>query len=696
MSAEIGMSKTNKLLIHNNKYLLTIILLVMIITYAGASGHAEDVSCFIIFVAVYIQLPGMLILNRMRGSWLINSEVLLCSFFLGTGFLILEYFFFNFIGIRLLFVLFTPCLSAGMAVKVFIKEKIRIRTAGNLYCKLQLLMSFVICLILSCIYQQYAFSNIHDCAAVYLYQDMSWHIGNVALLGQGMPFSDFRFAGLNFNYHYFNDLIFAMCKYCFGLDAWELVMKCSPVLTAYTISLGLHTLFKRYSHRPLLGVFMFVLCGAADTFYILNTDKHSFLLNYHIFSNVNGVAVSLAAVISVYLFYSDIYDSNTIRRKDLLILPILVFVMTGLKGPFAVVLISAMLFTGAVRVIEDHNIKRLFLVSLAVGGSFLATYIFVIRGVENLFRDSNNNRATELSISGTFSRSHYGEKFNGMLAHGDTIHILLYCIVVAVIGGVMAVGVYYLLFIADTVYVLANMLRNKKMPPADRILSVAAGWVGIAGFLLVSHIGFSQVYFLFIGILFIVLESVRAVENAKKPSVKRIVVTIIILNAAVSCKMFGVETLNTLKDDGEHFRLYDTLSDNKVEPSVLTRDEMEGLEWIRNNTDPGSIIATDRIDLWSKEYPSAENDCRFFYYSAFSERQMLIEGYSYSDISVESVRKRLEMNKSIYSVDPEESQNAIKESGTDYIIVSKRFNDYAMDGHDTVFENDDIAVYSVR
>ena len=354
---------------------MTIIFIIILIGFALFSGSAVTVALFILFVAVYIQLPGLLLILQLRGSKVVNSEIVLQSFFFGMGISILEFFIFSAISFRLLYILFSPALIIGLSWKLFVKERIKLRSGEEMVCELQLLATFAVCFILACINQHYAFSNIHDYAAVYLYQDMPWHIGNVAMLSHGVPFLDIRFAGLNFNYHYFNDLIFAMCKHCFRLDAWELMMKCTPLLTAYTISLGLHALFKRYIRKPLIGVLLFMLCGAADTFYILNTDKHSFLLNYHIFSNINGVAVSLAAVISVYLFYTYIYDDNTVRRKDLLILTILVFVMTGLKGPFAVVLIAAMLFTGAVRVIEDHNLNRLLLVSLAEGGSFLVMSI---------------------------------------------------------------------------------------------------------------------------------------------------------------------------------------------------------------------------------------------------------------------------------------------------------------------------------
>lgn len=680
----------------NSKASIPIVYLASLLTFAFLSGSASTVLLFVVFAFVYIQLPGMLVLSDLRGENRDDAEIMLHSFFLGMGLLILEFYIFSTIGIRLLFVLFSPALSAGLLVKLFIKGKRRIHLEGDPANGLQLLAAFVICLILACINQQYAFGNLHDYAAVYLYQDMSWHVGNVALLSQGSPFSDFRFAGLKFNYHYFNDLIFAMCKYCFKVSAWELMVKCTPVLTAYTFSLGMHALFKRYSRRPLLGVIMFMLCGAADTFYILNTDKHSFLLNYHIFSNINGVAVSLAALISVYLFYTEMYDEDKLRKTDLIILPVLVFVMTGLKGPFAVVIIAAMLFTGAVRLIEDRNLSRFILVSIAEGCSFIATYIVIIKGVENLFRESNNNRATELSVWGSFSRSKYGETFNNLLEQGDKAHFLAYCLVVVVVGGIMAAGLYYLLFMLDTVSVLAGMIRNRKIPSADRLVSVAAGWTGVAGFLLVSHIGFSQAYFLFVGILFIVLESFRILERAKAASTRRILVAVMIVYSIVNCGVFVQETVDTLEDDSEHFAFYETISDNSEKPSVMTREELEGLEWIRDNTDSDSIIATDRIDLWSKEYPSAEDDCRCFYYSAFAERQMLIEGYSYSDIPVEDVRKRLELNRKIYSADSEEALKAVEESGADYIIVSKRFGEYEENGNDPVFANDDIAVYDVR
>lgn len=679
---------------HKSKSLFPLLYISILSIYAFSTESAGAVLIFALFSAVYIQIPGMLILMQMKGSRKIDSELILHAFFLGMGFLILEYFIFGTIGLRILFILFNPVLAAVLLKRSHAKIN-KLRLDGTVVCDSALFLFFIICLLFACINQLYAFSDIHNYTSIYLYQDLSWHIGNVTQLSRGMPFPDFRFFGLKFNYHYFNDLIFAMCKYIFNLTAWELVMKCTPVLTAYTFSLGIHALFSRY-RRPLLGATLFILCGAADTFYLLNTDVHSFLLNYHIFSNINGVAVSLAAIISAYLFYIDIYDETKTKLSDLIILMVLVFVMTGLKGPFAVVMIAAMLFTGAIRFIEDHNLSRFLIVSIAEGGSFLATYLFIIKGIENLFRENNNNRATNLSISGTFSKSKFGAAFSDLLNHGDTVHVLVYCFFVAVIGGLITVGIYYLLFMADTIFVLAGMIKNKKVPAADRIVSIAAGWIGLAGFFLVSHVGFSQGYFMFVSILFIVLESIRLVDNTKALSAKRLLIAIMIVNTIVCGRLFFIGTADTMKDDSKHFVFYKTASENNADPSVVTHEELEGLEWIRDNTDPDSIISTDRLDMLSNEYPSAEKTCRFFCYSAFSERQMFIEGYSYSDISVEKVRTRLEMNKPIFSANPDEAQSAIKESGTDYIIISKRLGGHTMDRYKPVFANDDIAVYDAR
>ena len=669
-----------------------VIILLSLLLFAIAADETITILLFVFYILVYIQIPGLLMIWALKNHKCFCVELLLHAFFFGLGILVIEYYIFSFLGSPLFLLLLNPTLSVLLLVRRWRSgdEKRILEAIPEIDIKL------IVLVIITCLFtfaaQGYSFVDIEDCAELYLFQDIPWHIGNISSLSRGLPFFDIRFAGLKFNYHYFNDLVFGICKYCFGMDASSLLLKCTPLLTAYVFSLGAYSFFKRMSPHVLIGYAVFLCSGAAIPYYIMNTDDRYSLLNYHIFSNINGVAVSLASAISVYLYYVHIYEKENIEKRDLLILSILVFAMTGLKGPFAAVLLAAMMITSVLMALQDHNIGRMIGVAAASGISFLATYILIIKGLENLSRESNNNRTTAISITDTFARSRLWDTFSVSAESDSKLQILLYCLIVAVIGSIVAAGINYLFFAGKTLATLYTLVRKKEYPSAETIAALAVGWIGLAGFWLVSHTGFSQLYFLFIAVLFIVGESLRTVDSIGIRQLKIAMGAILLVNTVICGKMYITSVWNSIGNDDLH---YSFRKESEVSGDVasLTHQELEGLEWIRDNTDTDCVVATDRLDLWHTGFPESEDDCRCFYYSAFAERQMYLEGYSYSDVSADEIRSRLEREKNIYSNDPEISDKAIRESEIDYIIVSDRFNS-APDSFGTpVYSNEDISIY---
>ena len=648
---------------------------------------------FIVFLLLYVNIPGLLLFQLIKkDKRVISADTILISFFFGLGMLILEFLLFSMLGMRILFILLSPILSAVflyLNLKELRRDKMNLRLSGL---NIQFALILITVSILTCLTQRYAFIQLDNCDSIYLYQDITWHIGNVVSMSRGFPFYDLRFAELKFNYHYFNDLIFGMCKYCFGMNATALLLRCTPLLAIYTFSLGTYAFFKRISEKALIGFVMFVCSGATITYYVLNTEKMDSLLNYHIFSNINGVAVSLAAVISVCLFYSDMYRDKEMKIGDLLILAVLMFVATGLKGPFTAVIVPAMVITSILIFLYDKNYKRMIAVSAVTGLSFLATYIVIIKGVENLSKQSNNNRATELSIIKTFSKSRIWENFSNLLDYGDRGHMLLYCLCMALIGSTIAVGVYFLFFTGRTALTLWEMLKYRKKQSAEILVAILSGWIGLAAFWYVSHVGFSQAYFLFAAVLFIVGVGSSLLNNAMGKKAGVLLAAIVVANTSVWGYFYTMSLIDMQHNDAEHFRVNEP-EHNSGNVQDLTRNEILGLVWLRDNTDNKSTVATDRIDLWSPEYPTSDKDCRCFYYSAFSERQIYIEGYSYSDISADAVEERLINNKRIYSADWKTARETAEESGVDYVIVTKRFNDTRPEFGKPVYSNQGIAIY---
>ena len=677
-------------IVKNNLLLFCLIITIVI------AVMDQCVFLFLLFLVIYIHIPGKCLLNTLCSNKHMGiAEEALLGFFVGLGILIIEYCALSALGQKLIFVLLSPIIVIALIAYRFRNNSPINYLKSNIRWNSQLFAVAAIIAMLTGLTQRYAFVDFREYEAIYLYQDFSWHIGNVAALSKGVPFADYRFEGILFNYHYFNDLIFGMCKYCFNVRADELFFKCTPILSIYLLSLSMYLFFNKKESNPVIGTVLQVLCGAAIPYLILNADDWYSLFNYHLFSNINGVAVSLASVIAVYLYFCRLYNGSKAEVSEMIVLGLLIFVMTGLKGPFAVVMIAALVFTSILTACFDHCIKRALTIVMTAASSFLITYITVIKGVENLFKESNNNRATSLSLTGTFSSSRLWPYFSGLAEKNDLWSILLYCICVLVIGSVMAAGIFYIVFLCETIVLAKKIATRRWIPSSDLVLSISAGWVGLLGFWLVSHIGFSQTYFLFVSILFVVGEMSRLLSTTSLKYLKMTLLALAFINIFISGWMYFSSLDKSIRDDSVHF---DYRRERVAEdtPQFLTKEEIEGLQWIRDNTDKNCVIATDRLDLWSLQYPSADSDCRSFYYSAFAERQMYIEGFSYSDVSQEETEAKLEMNQDIYSDNDLVARKAIEETGVDYIIVSKRFREVPGYLTDPVFDNIDISIYDYQ
>ena len=131
----------------------------------------------------------------------------------------------------------------------------------------------------------------------------------------------------------------------------------------------------------------------------------------------------------------------------------------------------------------------------------------------------------------------------------------------------------------------------------------------------------------------------------------------------------------------------------------ITRYEYEGMKWLDNNTDANSIIATDRHFIGRQQTDAYS---RSFYYSAFSNRQIFLEGWSYTYPSKEIqdiIKHKYEINSKIFSKAEESRSKIMRENGIDYLILS-RVTDSDIKINDKnlvkVFSNRDLRIYKLK
>ena len=112
----------------------------------------------------------------------------------------------------------------------------------------------------------------------------------------------------------------------------------------------------------------------------------------------------------------------------------------------------------------------------------------------------------------------------------------------------------------------------------------------------------------------------------------------------------------------------------------LSYYEYEALLYVRDNTPTDSVIVSTRRYMTDED--DYTDDCRNFYYSAFSERQQYCEGFSYSAVSTDYVKNKVEAVNELYAalnMNREDALELMDDMNVDYAIISKERDAISLD-----------------
>ena len=122
---------------------------------------------------------------------------------------------------------------------------------------------------------------------------------------------------------------------------------------------------------------------------------------------------------------------------------------------------------------------------------------------------------------------------------------------------------------------------------------------------------------------------------------------------------------------------------------TLTQSEIEGINWIKENTDRDALFAiNDPCPDWKS-----------FYYSGFSERRFYIESYFYAKNSgrtPEDLKPQIDKNNEIFT--SKDTRAIAQELGVDYLVYFDRSGtapELLEDNYRLLFSNECLRIYSV-
>ena len=141
-----------------------------------------------------------------------------------------------------------------------------------------------------------------------------------------------------------------------------------------------------------------------------------------------------------------------------------------------------------------------------------------------------------------------------------------------------------------------------------------------------------------------------------------------------------------------------------TEGEYLPRDLWSGLAWARDHLPESAVLAVN-------SYTLAPGDPRYFYYSAFAERPVFLEGWMYSDrthaIGYARVDRgelhpfpdRKALNDAAFATGSADAIAAMRNRGVTHLVVNKAKSPVspAMKAAATpVFENPGVAIFDIR
>ena len=640
---------------------------------------------FLIYTVFWIQIPGMLFESILLPRRFKMATRLLSAFFMGFIFNAILYYFESLIGIHGLIAVAGPIASI-IAILVYVKKGRPSLFNANEKFSWNGIIIFGFIYLASFLNFQLKYMGVFSGETVQVYHDYLFHTGNIASLSRSFPNMDLRVDGLMFYYHYYYELIFAMCKHIFNMDAFRLYMNGNALICAWPLTLGLLIVGERLrGTRRIHGFNYFfysagtlVSCICLFPINIVGVKLPFSWLDNHLFTNANAMGVAVALTILLVDILAEVwYDKFDF--KVLVGIGLLEAVATGFKGTTGILLVA---ITWSVFCIEAiitksfHWTRLFYAISVTVG--FAITYLTVTVG---LHPSGANNRAMEITPEGTLAAGRVGQIFSKL---GLDYMAFPWVVIGVILCAILIIGPCILAFGAFTAGKFKVLFSDQTIGDIFDWFVIGLSIMGIIGFCLVSVPGMSQGYFVITSAGLVFYGTMKYVIENRKTFVARL-----------TCGFFCLGTLFVACDlvyscysDVKQYAVFS--EDSTDRPDLVSKETLEAYLWLRDNTAPDAKIAVDRF--------SEETDYRsiYFYCGAFSERQCFLEGYDYSDVTKDQIDAMMSINEKFYSPNPAQAETAMDMNGIDYLVVTKMGHpDYKKTSLKLklVYTNDEVDIY---
>ena len=632
------------------------------------------------FLFLWILCPGILvdkyILKQNYESFLMS---VFSGFFVGMAVTFAEWFVLYVLGLRLLIVWLNPCVTIAFLIWRVIKRKGRLYVGER---KSPVEISFLLVL-LAAVYLCAYYLNFSLPRAVDIRSaDCTWQIGNINQLASDFPFRDIRVDGVKARYHFFSTMFLAIAKYIFGGEGWVYFAQYQIWFLPFIIGISLWQLYGRVACNR---IFVTVMSIATMAGFALNSSYG--MWNYHVFSNVNSTGMGVSCLILLFLNIKKaepLFLGRRMPEKGTILWVaqqlLLLFVLTGVKGPFALLYILSICVWAAVECMKGKA-KGIVLLPFVIDSVlvFTAMYRFLfVAGTEGYFSDWSMESVLLSVLDGREIFNLY-EKFGLSGIQGRATLLLP-----SLLATFTVLFPFGLVAIVD----LCRFLFGKKKLGSDLVFSYIFAGGGLCAYYLFHTPDNVQTYFLFASIPFIgYLCFDRAFALIKGDEWRKVFCFIVL---ASTIFMADGNMIRSIAEFPESAVCY--LKEDYPETDLWRAHKFAAYDFLRNHTDKNAMMATNYYGGGT-----------FHEISAFGERRCYLEGYQYSieNFGFDRKEERLQEMERLFDNDwnDEDRYGFCGAFHIDYLVFFKDAADQPLklsEPFKIVYDNEAVSIYGME
>ena len=679
---------------------------VVIISFAVYHASMPKLAVFVLFVLLYVQIPGLLVIRTLNIRTIHISVDLLLSFFTGWAMVIAEYFLCDLLNNDLILYLVGPIYS-GLYIYFLITKRFApavigrlslLRIPAGMYAATAILMVYVF------LHTQFMYLSPELCSDVYASIDKVYQMGLSMSLSRDYPLACPWVDGVIEYYHLYTQILFSVPLTLFGLSPDFITMSCAPYLTTYTIALGFYALFRHFCARKDRAG-LYTLSVLLSHMFIARTATASYMFRILLVNDNHGgfaIACLMACAIMMDICLKKRAEEPRSGYKEIVLLTALAMLLTGIKAPVGLVLAGGVIGTFLLGLILKTPVLRIAALPTAtISAGFIATYMFLL-GSDPTSGATNETLINFGRMTGIcFWKYPLIESLQKIGIPGP---VRLLCILA--VFACFFFTIYTIAFAAGYIREFVLIVTKKKDYDFARVCVYATALVGFVLMMFLSYEGHSQVYFGTATTAFAPLIAFWFIED--RPSFKS--KPVIFLYKASLVWFFSVIILTSISLFAGMYIVapsaaYHAQPEATYNPyQSLSSDEYDAVMWLKDNTPEDSLIASQMYASVSPEdfdYHDRWSCCHFLY-AAYSCRMFYLEGSGFSLETYEAPLRLKMIRNTDKLYDPKNSGRGdlARSLGVDYVMVTKKTHpatpDLSSDDYKPVFSNDDVDIYEVR